>query len=365
MSETVSAAQKKNDGIELEYFKGSLAKRFVAFLIDMFFFSIVTIGVFCLLRLCVENTSGYRSAFETYVTISKDSKLYTYQETEDNLVKITTYAKGTYSDDYAKQVEFCESRLTEFYVEDPIGIFEGDEGSRLYNAEKIGDKAYKLSDGSSYFAYDSEGSIKSIVSDETLMGFYDDAIISAIQYLSRSEAYTNASKTLSKTINIALIPASITVGMIIFEFLVPLIFFRRGYQTLGMKLLKLSLINGYAVSPSFKSFLFRFLWILIIETLVSLMTFAVPLFITFGMVLIRKDGQAFHDYMTGIYVVDSSDRTIYRSKEEYLSLQQQAELTESRPYLSTWHGDHLDDGKSLQDSNKNDTNVTNEKNSID
>lgn len=334
---------KKQEGIELEYYKAPLSKRFVAFLIDMTLTGVLALGIFCLLRLGVENSAPYQSAFSTYVSISRDSRLYTYEETEDNLVQIVTYAKAAYENDYARQTSFCEERLSYFYAEDPIGIFEENEGRKLYDAEKAGDSSFKQSDGSSYFAYDGAGTAKAIVSEETLMGFYEEAIVSAIQYLSRSEAYVNASKTLSKTINLLLIPSSIAVGMLAFEFLIPLIFFRRGRQTLGMRIFRLSLITSEAVSPSFRAFLFRFLWLLLAETLLSMMTFAVPLFITFGMALIRKDGQAFHDYMAGIYMVDSSEQTVYLSKEEYAKLREQAALTESRPYLSSWHGDRLEE----------------------
>ncbi len=343
---------KKQEGIELEYYKAPLAKRFVAFLIDMTLTGVLTLGIFCLLRLAVENSAPYESAFSTYVSISKDSRLYTYEETEDNLVQIVTYAKGTYEDDYAKQVDFCETRISYFYSEDPIDIFDGDEGIKLYANEKAGDSAFKQNDGSAYFAYDSNGVPQAIVNDEALIGFYEEAILSAIQYLSRSEAYVNASKTLSKTINLLLIPSSIVIGALVFEFLIPLIFFRRGWQTLGMRIFHLSLITSKAISPRFRTFLFRFLWLLLAETLLSMMTFAVPLFITFGMAIIRKDGQAFHDYMAGVYMVDSSDQTVYLSKEEYMKLREQAELTESRPYLSTWHGDHLDEPKKEEPKEK-------------
>ncbi len=341
----MSEEAKKQEKIELEYYKAPLAKRFVAFLIDMTLTGVLALGVFCLLRLGVENSSTYQNAFSTYLTISRDSRLYTYEETEDNLVQIVTYAKGTYVDDYAKQVEFCETRLSYFYAEDPIAIFEGDEGSKLYAEEKVGENAFKQSSGEAYFAYDSSGVPTSIVSDEVLISFYDQAILSAIQYLSRSEEYTNASKTLSKTINLLLIPSSIFLGMLLFEFLVPLLFFRRGWQTFGMRIFHLSLITSKAISPKFTTFLFRFLWLFFGEILLSMMTFAVPLFLSFGMAIIRKDGQAFHDYMTGVYLVDSSDQTVYLSKEEYTKLREQAAQTESKPYLSTWHGDHLDEPK--------------------
>ena len=54
-------------------------------------------------------------------------------------------------------------------------------------------------------------------------------------------------------------------------------------------------------------------------------------------------------------MVDTSDRSVYRAKEEYLQMQEQAESTESRPFLSSWYGDHFFDktSKQEQDNDKN------------
>lgn len=357
MSSEVVVENKKEggQGIELEYFKAPLPKRAIAFLFDLMCMMVLALGAFAGLRFAVENSSSYRNAFDTYVAVSRESGLFTYEETEDNLVQIVTYAKGTFKNKPEEQVSFCEDRLSTFYTVDPVHLFEEGEGLRLYNAEKVGENSIKQSDGSPYFALDSHQNPQAIVDDATLMGFYDQAIISAIEYLNRSETFVNASKKLSKTINLLLIPSSLAISMLVFEFLVPLIFFRRGWRTFGVAIFHLALLDGYAVSPRFRSFLFRFLWMLVVETLLSMVTFAVPLFVSFTMAILRKDGQPLHDYMTGLYMVDTSDRSVYRSKEEYLQMQEQAESTESRPFLSSWYGDHFFDktSKQEQDNDKN------------
>ena len=329
-----------NEGqvISLTYQKAGLMKRMVAFLIDAILIGTLALGMFWALRLLVENTSWYHGAFDTYVSVSVDSKLFVYAETEDNLVQIDTYAKGTFKDD-AQKVSFLEQRLHYFYVDDPLSLFDGDEGEKLYRADKIGKDGIKKSDGSYYFALNQDGDPASIVPDAELIAFYEQATISAIEYLNRSEDFVNAKRVLSQTINFLLIPLSIAVSFTLFELLIPLLFFRRGWQTLGLAVFHYALLNSEAVVPMTRFFIFRFLFMLFIEVLLSMMTFGLPLFVTMGMMVIRKDGQALHDYLFGIYMVEAGDQSIYKSKEEYFALQAQAEGTSARPFLTSWYRD--------------------------
>lgn len=330
------AANEKQ--IVLTYPKASLLKRVVAFLIDGILIGTIALGIFWLSRLLVENASYYRAAFDTYVSISVNSKLYVYEETEDNLVQIDTYAKGTFRND-AEKVSYLEQRFAYFYVDDPIDIFADGEGKALYDAEKVGENCHKQSDGSPYFALNVAGEPEAIVSDAALIPFYEQAMISAIEYLNRSTPYVEAKQSLSKTINILLIPLSIALSFTLFEFIVPLAFFRRGWKTFGMAVFHFALLTSEAVVPKFRHFLGRFLFMLVIEVLLSMMTFGIPLFVTITMLILRKDGQALHDYMSGVYYIDASEQSIYKSKEEYLALQKQAEKTSARPFLTSWYKD--------------------------
>lgn len=350
--------------INLEYFKAPMTKRTFAFLFDFICMAVVALGFFVAGRTIVENSGFYREAFDTYVRVSRDSCLYTYEETDDYLVTVTDYAKVTYAEDPAQRVAYLENRFQTFYVEDPVSCFQDGEGAVIYVSQKVGESAIKQADGSLYFALNAERVPEPIVSDETLCAFYDEAMTQALVYLNNNDAYVSATRTLNRTYNVAIIPVSIALSFFVFEFLVPLVFFRRGYQTLGMRTFRLGLLTAEAISPRFPRFFGRFAWMLVVEVLVSLVTFGVPLFFNIGMAFIRKDGQALHDYMTGVYMVDCADQSIYRSKEEYLQMQAKAEATQARPYLSTWKGDHLDpapkkgEGSSIEDAGKTTYNHT-------
>jgi uncharacterized RDD family membrane protein YckC len=319
--------------ITLEYYKAPFGKRLFAFFFDLILMSVVALGFFSLTRLILEKSPSYQSAFDTYVRISTDSGLYVYKETNDNLVTIDEYYN---SETYEVRNDKEETALSAFYQkEEFFDQKDASSGLALYQAQKIGDKRIGADESLDYFVYDSSKVLVSnpSYSAEKMHAFYSTAINNAIQYLNNVDAYVSASKTLSLSVNFIIIPCSISLSFLIFEFLIPLLFFRRGWQTLGMKVFSLSLLNAQAISPSFKSFLARFLWMFFVELLLSSMTFGVPVIVSFSMFAFRKDGQSFHDYMSGTYMVDSSEQSIYLSKEERDKLLKKAEETEARTDL--------------------------------
>jgi uncharacterized RDD family membrane protein YckC len=345
VEQTSPASSLANKTVTLEYYKAPFGRRLFAFLFDFILMMVVALGFFAATRLILENSERYKSAFNTYVDISVESGLYVYHETEDNLVTITEYYQGeSYEDQNSKE----EAALTAFYTM-PRFFNQADpnDGLTLYNAQKIGDSALGVSDGLTYFVYAQDGSIapNPEYDAKTMHNFYVTAVDNGIQYLNNVDDYVAASKTLSKYVNFIIIPCSISLSFIIFEFLVPLLFFRRGYQTFGFRIFHLSLITGEAISPHFKTFLARFLWMFLVEVLGSMVTFLVPAIVSFSMFAFRKDGQAFHDYMAGTYVVDSEDQSIYLSKAERDRLLKKAEETEARTDL-LFDADHKDIKKS-------------------
>jgi len=330
MSETLKSEIPGKTPTTLEYYKAPFGKRIFAFFFDAILMALVSLGLFAASRAILENSSSYRSAFQTYVNISTDSGLYVYKETEDNLVMITTYYSGN---TYAEQNQKEEAALKNYYTLSEF--FPEGNGLSLYQKDKIGDSRIGASDDLAYFIQNENSEIVAnpSYSDEKMHAFYVDAVNRAITYFNNVDAYVGASKTLSLGINFIIIPVSLSLSFIVFEFLLPLIFFRRGWQTLGMKIFNLSLLASNALSPKFKVFLVRFLWMFFVELLLSMVTFGVPLIVSFSMFAFRKDGQNFHDYMSGTYMVDSSEQSVYLSVQERDALLAKASLTEARTDL--------------------------------
>ena len=69
-------------------------------------------------------------------------------------------------------------------------------------------------------------------------------------------------------------------------------------------------------------FTLRFVIFFFLEILLSLVTFGVPLFVSFSLMAFSKKKQTFHDYMLGIEEVDVESSKIYYSKDEIFSVKE-------------------------------------------
>ncbi len=326
----------KEEKKTVEYFKAPFGKRMVSIIIEILLLAFGTFGFLFASRLVVEKMPLYIDSFNTYIQVSKDSGLYVSNEkTENNLVTLTEYyAKETYE----KQNQIIEDALTNFYTleeffsEDPTS---SSYGPNIYFKQKVGDTCIKASDGTLYFLLDTEGVPQKnpSLTEEKLNEFYLTAYDRAVSYIQNNDSYLQARNVLTIYINIVLIPLSIFLSFLVFEILIPFVFGRRGKQTLGMKAMKLSLLSANGLSCTWKRYLARQAIQLFLIIMLSLVSFGIPLIVSFSMMAFRKDGQSLHDYLAGTYMVDSSEQSVYTSYEEMKKLQEKAASRDSNPLL--------------------------------
>ena len=325
-----------------EYFKAPFGKRMISIIIEILLLSFGAFGFLFLSRLIVEQMPLYTDSFNTYIQISKDSGLYVCDEsTENNLVTLTEYYG---SKTHEEQNKTIEKALTNFYTLDLFFSTDpsSDEyGPTIYYKQKIGDTRIGASDGISYFLLDESGKPQQnpSLTEEKMNEFYLTAYDRAVSYIQNNETYLEARNVLTIYINLVLIPLSIVLSFLIFELLIPLTIGRRGKQTLGMKAMKLSLLSAEALSPSAKKYIARQMIQLFLIVLLSLVSFGIPLIVSFSMMIFRKDGQTLHDYLATTYMVDSSEQSVYLSYEEMERLQKKAESRDSNPLLPPRSGD--------------------------
>ena len=65
-----------------------------------------------------------------------------------------------------------------------------------------------------------------------------------------------------------------------------------------------------------------------------MVSFGIPLIVSFSMMLVRKDGECLHDYLVGSYMVDSSDQSVYVSYSEMKELQKKADELAKKNFSS-------------------------------
>ena len=98
--------------------------------------------------------------------------------------------------------------------------------------------------------------------------------------------------------------------------------------------MKLSLLSADGLSLKTGRFFARQMIQLFLEVLLSLVSFGVPLIISFSMMLFRKDGESLHDYLVGAYMVDSADQSVYVSYPEMERLQKEADKIAKNTFSS-------------------------------
>ena len=333
MENTANTAKKTQ---EVEYTKAPFGKRMVAVVVELLLMVFGTLAFLFVSRMIVESSPKYISAFETYIRISKESGLYICDDTTDNnLVTLTEY----YADKtHQEQNVIINDALVAFYSnpqyfsQDPSN--EG-YGPNIYKLDKYGDHSVEKEDGNKYFLLDADSNPvrNPSFTEEQMNKFYLAAYDRGVNRIENAPGYIEARNLLTIYINLILIPTSITLAFIVFEFVVPLLIGRRGWQTLGMRIMNLSILSPNALSPRFAVFLKRQLFQLFLEILLSLVSFGIPAIVSFTMMIVRKDGMCLHDYLAVTYMVDSSEKSVYVSYEEMAKLKAKAEQTESEHFL--------------------------------
>lgn len=327
--------QKKK---EIEYFKAPFGKRMISIIIEILLLAFTSFGFLFATRLIAEQSSSYQNSFQTFVEISKQSQLYVCDaSTENNLVPLTEYyEKKTFEE----QNSILEERLSSFYKmslffsEDPSST---DYGPNIFLNQKIGDNRIGKEDGIYYFISNDESEIKSnpSFSEEEMNKFYLSAYDKAISYLNNNDEYVLARNVVTIYINIIVIPVSIILAFFLLEVLFPLVFGRRGKQNIGMKIMKLSLLSANGLSLKAGRFFARQMIQLFLEILLSMVSFGIPLIVSFSMMLFRKDGESLHDYLVGAYMVDSADQSVYVSYSEMERLQKEADKMAKNTFSSS------------------------------
>lgn len=317
-------APSKEAPIVLEYPKAKWWRRLFAFLLDFICAAVLAACLAAGGDAILNKSSRYVADQQTMTSIELSSSLYI--ESGGSVVQITNaWALSTSSStpseaDYKRVDDDYEAALNEFYANP--NFFPDGDGAKKYLALKVGDECLKQSDKKTpYWHYVSqEGgttTLEPTVNYEKLSSFYVTAIDdNAIPLISSTRSdYIDASRYIFWSTFLVIYLLAL-FSLFLVYCIVPL-FFRRGYQTFGKKLFKISLINAHAVSPSAKQYWVRSLLLFFIEFVLGSASFLIPIFVSFTMMMVRKDGQCFHDYVAGTYVVDTSDDTVYFSYDEY------------------------------------------------
>lgn len=293
----------------------------MAFLIDLSIGLILALAIGAAAMAGFSKAPFYEGAVATMDEIELRSGLYEKEEGGGTVAITESHAVGDDDENpnYSAADTVFATALDQFFA-DAYFFPEGD-GMEIYSALKYGDDAiiYEGSEGNGpYWRREADGTLVPRLSSKAMYSFYVEAIDgTAIPYVSTVSEYIDASRVAFLTVGGCLV-FSLFVGLFV-PFFVPPLFFRRGRQTLGLKALKLGVLTSEAVPPSLKRTIARNLIFLLVEVLLSIFAFMIPLLVSITMTMARRDRQSFHDYVSGTYVVDASEMPIFLSYDDFVS----------------------------------------------
>ena len=322
-------AKRKNDVnveeeenvLEIEYQKASFARRVLSALLDMILFGVFTFLLYSYALSFLPLTfPSYVANVETFTERKAESGLFSDFYEQDDSTLVSDYyrheiAQAENSDRRLEVTEeantYIEQVLTDFYQMETFLEVTG--GLKTYQEQKIpaGEQI------SFYFVYSETGQIvpNGARNQDEMWEFYQSAVDEALNYLYQDSVLLSSSRVITWT-HVGMISIAIIIGGCLFYLMFPFIF-KKNRQTLGKKLFKLGVINADGLRPNNKKTLGRFALFFFLEIVLSLLTFGVPLIISFSMVAFSKTGTSLHDYLANTYVVDVSTYNIYKSIDEY------------------------------------------------
>lgn len=296
---------ENNEKKEIVYTKAKLGKRLFAHFYDLGILFLSTAILFSIINMAITNSSWYKDKSDALVAMRNDSHLY-----EDG-VEITTVVKndGSYPS-YENKKDYLSTHIDYFYHN--TTYFKdltawNEYGQRKLEA-KTGDTPLFIKEG--------ENIIENNVSHEELYNFYVNEINNyCLGFLTVNPDYFNLTRFSFWTIVIEII-VILTLMFTLFYLIFPLFIFKRGRQTIGMKLEKIALINIRAVNVTVGVYILRFFFMYGVFLILDFVGFLIPAFVSIGMMYGSKSNSSLANYVFNDYMVDISSQDIYLDEGE-------------------------------------------------
>lgn len=295
--------------VQLTYKQGSLGRIFSTHMFDFFCVFVLSIIVLIGSLFILQSTPVYNDINIKRETIRLNSRL--YSSTDEGCKSIYVILKNDDTKSYNEKSDELASSLNYFFDDYLVNNSNIDSPSQLYT-DKLLECTY---DDKVIFNENRERLYIESTMDEVYYTYYLDICQNyAVGLLSNVNGYLSIQRAylFSYVITILL---TISFSILIIYLVIPLCL-HRGKRTLGMLLNHLSYVTGNGLSPTYKKTIVQFLlkWILIY--MASVFTFAIPLFISVGMIFLNKHHQCFTDYVVNVYFINDDDVIIYEKIED-------------------------------------------------
>ena len=265
---------------DIEYPKAKLYKRWFSGLIDIILTLFIGFLLYGITALVTNYVPSYKENSQTRLKLEIESGL--YDSTGNLILNTLEDSKDSYDSKKAclsKAIDSFYSNSTFFDDDTAMNQYKGRKENAI---DKDGNKLFVLDSNSNL----KEGNLKA----ETYYDFYVYEISNySIALLSSSDLFQTTSRVIVLTSVIEMF-ICFGIGYFISFNLIPM-FLKRGRKTFGMYL-----FIGY---------------------ILDIFTVFIPFLVSMAIMHLSKRGQDFFDYVSGTYIIDSKNREVYMSIEEY------------------------------------------------
>ena len=292
------------DKKEVVYTKAKIGKRIGAYFIDIGLTILSALTLFAVINTLVTRSKWYKAKEAELVEVKNETGLY------QNGVLITTYVDNEeLYPTYESRKNELSTRIDNFYHN--TTYFFDNKILEEYDKRKL--DALTTVDGVSVHLFVKDGDIvvENNVSDESLFNFYKVEIEdTSLGYLVNNPVYFNLTK-FSFWVSVVEGVIITTVVFTVFYLVLPLTAFKRGRQTLGMKMEKIGLITVRADNIGAGIYVARFFFMYVVFLLLDFVGFMIPAFVSLGMMYFSASNSSLVNYVFNDYMVDVTDQKIY------------------------------------------------------
>jgi len=311
--------EDKNQPVEIVYYRPSFWKRAFCAIFDFLIASLLSLALFTATREIVVNNEYYAQQDERLNSLKVDSQLFVYSYTDKRYEDIITYYNYTTNVDYGAISLDLAKRIDQFHIflgeqtnEDIKNDAIKDYDEFRLTLEKDGVRLFVKEDDKIIRNSEAEFSSKEYIT--TAYQPYIDNIAFAL-FTARIPEVLEIQKLQANMLFFVETPVGITLGCVIYYYIIPMIF-SRGKKTLGRMLFQLGLVDKNVLSVSGKLYTLRFLIQFFVEIILSIPTAGIPIISSFSLMAFSKKKQNLHDYFLNIQEIDCSQARIFKNKKE-------------------------------------------------
>ena len=311
--------EDKNQPLEIAYYRPSFWKRAFCAIFDFLIASLLCLAFFTATREIVIHNEYYAQKDEKLNSLKVDSQLFVYSYVDKRYEDIITFYNFSTSVDYGAISLDLAKRIDAFHA------FLGDQTAEQTKIDAINyydDFRLNLKKDDVYFFVKSGDKIvrndeANFSSKEYITTAYQPYIdnVAFGLFTTKIPEVLEIQKLQSTMLFFVETPIAVTLGCVIYYYIIPLIF-SRGKKTIGRFLFNLGLVDQNVLSVSRKKYTIRFLIQFFVEIVLSIPTAGIPLIVSFSLMAFSKKKQNLHDYFLNIQEIDCSQTKIFKDKKE-------------------------------------------------